>query len=241
MRGTDFRGIGDDPAAQSPLGSETIEWVRIGSHSTMVSYDIDDSPQRFLELSPTMELCECFTVMDPDTDFESRLTGRFVIDDSADFESDDFSADDAVLDHDIGAAVEDHRTEFQMRCPRLDFWSVIMRDSTRKRAASDLPHPDVDRKVGRPTCQNSGALADDQVQSLRIGLLHPGESNSEGSFVMILDENPCVGPDENRCTDPDVSWLGDLPCEFARNRQSPTSCVSGRQVIANESPQLETV
>ncbi|MEN9803108.1 MAG: hypothetical protein RLZ37_2233 [Actinomycetota bacterium] len=243
MHGTDFRGIRDDPAAQSSLGSKPIERVRIGTHSTMVSDDIDDSLERFMQWSPTMELCECFTIMDPDTDFESRLTGRFVIDDSTDFESDDFSADDPVLDHDIGSAVEDHRTEFQVRTPRFQFRYVIMRNSAGKRTASDLPHPDVDREVGRPTCKNSRVLADEQVQCAGIALLHPSETHPQGSFVPTLDDNPRVGPDENRCTDSDVDRLGDLDCvrRFERVRQIGKTDATGRQVIANESPQLETV
>lgn len=236
MPSADSRRIRDDPAPKSSLGSKTIERMQIGTNSTMVSNDIDDSLQRLRKRCLTMEQCKCLAVVNSDSDFQSRFTGRFVIDDSTHFESDNFSADDPVLDHHIGSTVENHRTELQMRRSGLDFRGVMLRISPCERTVSDLPHPDVDREVLRSPRQDSCGLAREHVQCLRVGFLHPRKTHPEGSFVPIFDENPCVPADEDCRTDPDVDWLGDL--RWVRRIRS--TILTRRQMVANEGPQLET-
>jgi len=114
MRSADRRRSRDDSVAQSSLAREPIERVWIGSSSTMMANGIHDSLQRLFEWRPTMDLHECFAIVNTDTDLQSGFTGRFVVHDPTDLESDDFSADDPVFDHHIGSALENHRTEFEM-------------------------------------------------------------------------------------------------------------------------------
>jgi hypothetical protein len=106
MRSTDLRGIENDPAPEGSLSSEAIERVRIGADSTVVSHDFDDSFQGLGHRCVTMDLNEGFTIMNPDTDFESWLTSRQILHNATHFETDDLSADNPVFEHDFGARVE---------------------------------------------------------------------------------------------------------------------------------------